>query len=97
MFRSLVANLGAANHFTIEHLDDPKNQQLIEKAKIIYTAVTKTVEKLIIEAIILISRVSSIQYVQLLLCVYVNMLIHIINYSVPIYRQDLFVNISEIV
>ncbi|CAF0987026.1 unnamed protein product [Adineta steineri] len=36
--RSLVANLGAANHFTIEHLDDPKNKQLIEKAKIFYTA-----------------------------------------------------------
>ncbi|CAF1012416.1 unnamed protein product [Rotaria magnacalcarata] len=37
--RSLVANLGAANHFTIEHLDEPKNKQLIEKAKIFYTAV----------------------------------------------------------
>ncbi|CAF1552159.1 unnamed protein product [Rotaria magnacalcarata] len=36
--RSLVANLGAANHFTIEHLDEPKNKQLIEKAKIFYTA-----------------------------------------------------------
>ncbi|UJR16035.1 hypothetical protein I4U23_002949 [Adineta vaga] len=36
--RSLVANLGAANHFTIQHLDDPKNKQLIEKAKIFYTA-----------------------------------------------------------
>jgi len=37
--RSLVANLGAANHFTIEHLDEPKNRQYIEKAKIFYTAV----------------------------------------------------------
>jgi len=37
--RSLVANLGAANHFTIEHLNDPKNKQLIEKAKIFYSAV----------------------------------------------------------
>nr|ACD37570.1 adenosine kinase [Philodina roseola] len=36
--RSLVANLGAANHFTIDHLDDPKNRQLIENAKIFYTA-----------------------------------------------------------
>jgi len=37
--RSLVANLGAANYFTVEHLDDPKNKQFIEKAKIFYTAV----------------------------------------------------------
>jgi len=36
--RSLVANLGAANHFTIDHLDDPKNRHLIEQAKIFYTA-----------------------------------------------------------
>ncbi|CAF0875782.1 unnamed protein product [Rotaria sordida] len=36
--RSLVANLGAANHFTIDHLDDPNNKQLMEKAKIFYTA-----------------------------------------------------------
>jgi hypothetical protein len=34
-----VANLGAANFFTIDHLDDPKNQQYIENAKIFYTAV----------------------------------------------------------
>lgn len=37
--RSLVANLGAANHFTIDHLDDPKNQEYVNKSKIIYTAV----------------------------------------------------------
>ena len=37
--RSLVANLGAANHFTVDHLDDAKNKQLIENAKIFYTAV----------------------------------------------------------
>ncbi|CAF1284581.1 unnamed protein product [Rotaria sordida] len=36
--RSLVANLGAANHFTIDHLDDPKNCEYIEKAKIFYSA-----------------------------------------------------------
>lgn len=36
--RSLVANLGAANHFTIDHLDEAKNRQFIEKAKIFYTA-----------------------------------------------------------
>jgi len=36
--RSLVANLGAANHFTIDHLDDPKNQEYVDKAKIFYTA-----------------------------------------------------------
>jgi hypothetical protein len=39
--RSLVANLGAANHFTIEHLDTPTSRQLIEQAKIFYTAVSK--------------------------------------------------------
>lgn len=37
---SLVANLGAANLFTIDHLDVPKNQQLIDQAKIFYTAVS---------------------------------------------------------
>ena len=39
IYRSLVANLGAANHFTIDHLDEPKSQEYIEKAKILYTAV----------------------------------------------------------
>jgi hypothetical protein len=38
--RSLVANLGAANHFTIDHLDEPKNAEYVEKAKIFYTAVS---------------------------------------------------------
>ena len=38
-FRSLVANLGAANLFTIDHLDIPKNKEYIEKAQIFYTAV----------------------------------------------------------
>jgi len=37
--RSLVADLGAAKYFTIDHLNDPKNQQFIEKAKIFYSAV----------------------------------------------------------
>jgi len=37
--RSLVANLGAANYFTTEHLNDPKNIQFIEQAKIFYCAV----------------------------------------------------------
>jgi hypothetical protein len=37
--RSLVANLGAANYFTIEHLNNPKNIQFIEQAKIFYCAV----------------------------------------------------------
>lgn len=36
--RSLVANLGAANHFTIDHLDEPKSKEFIEKAQIFYTA-----------------------------------------------------------
>ncbi|CAF4601044.1 unnamed protein product [Rotaria socialis] len=36
--RSLVANLGAANHFTIDHFNDPKNHEHVEKAKIFYTA-----------------------------------------------------------
>jgi hypothetical protein len=39
--RSLVANLGAANLFTIDHLDDPKNQEYIDHAKIFYTAVSE--------------------------------------------------------
>ena len=43
LYRSLVANLGAANHFTIEHLDEPKNKQLLENAKIFYTAVNPLV------------------------------------------------------
>jgi len=36
--RSLVANLGAANLFTVDHLDEPKNKEFLEKAKIYYTA-----------------------------------------------------------
>lgn len=35
-----MANLGAANHFTIDHLDEPKNREFIEKAQIFYTAVS---------------------------------------------------------
>ncbi len=42
-----MANLGAANRFTIEHLDDPKNQQYIENAKIIYTAVRMKTKHLV--------------------------------------------------
>ncbi|CAF0728169.1 unnamed protein product [Didymodactylos carnosus] len=37
--RSLVANLAAANHFTMSHLDKVENWAYVEKAKIIYTAV----------------------------------------------------------
>jgi hypothetical protein len=39
IFRSLVANLGAANFFTIDHLKEKKSQEYIEKAQIYYTAV----------------------------------------------------------
>lgn len=34
--RSLVAHLAAANLFTVDHLDDAKNWQYVEQAKIIY-------------------------------------------------------------
>jgi len=34
--RSLVAHLGAANHFTVDHLNKPDNWSLIEKAKVFY-------------------------------------------------------------
>lgn len=34
--RSLVAHLGAANNFTVDHLDDPQNWSFVEKAKVHY-------------------------------------------------------------
>ncbi|XP_064099702.1 uncharacterized protein LOC135210778 isoform X3 [Macrobrachium nipponense] len=34
--RSLVANLAAANHFNISHLENPENRALMEKAKFYY-------------------------------------------------------------
>ncbi|XP_068231083.1 uncharacterized protein Adk2 isoform X1 [Palaemon carinicauda] len=34
--RSLVANLAAANHFTISHLENPENKALMEKAQFYY-------------------------------------------------------------
>lgn len=36
--RSLVANLGAANHYKVEHLLNPENWALVEKAKFVYIA-----------------------------------------------------------
>jgi len=36
--RSLVTKLDAANHFTISHLEDPKNWQAVEAAKAVYSA-----------------------------------------------------------
>lgn len=36
--RSLVTKLDAANHFTVKHLDDPKNWKVVEEAKAIYSA-----------------------------------------------------------
>jgi len=38
--RSLVAYLGAANHFSKDHLDIPENRQLMEKAHFFYMAVS---------------------------------------------------------
>lgn len=38
--RSLVAHLGAANNFTIEHLEDPEHWTHIEKAEIHYVSVS---------------------------------------------------------
>lgn len=37
--RSLVAHLGAANHFTDDHLDNEHHWSLIEKAHIFYISV----------------------------------------------------------
>jgi hypothetical protein len=37
--RSLVAHLGAANNFTVEHLDCPKVWSYVTKAKIFYISV----------------------------------------------------------
>ena len=39
VFRSLVANLAAANCFLVDFLDDPFIWKLVEKAKVFYTAV----------------------------------------------------------
>lgn len=39
-FRSLVANLAAANCFTSDHLDVPSNWKLVEQAEVFYTAVS---------------------------------------------------------
>ncbi|KAK7112598.1 uncharacterized protein [Littorina saxatilis] len=36
--RSLIANLAAANCFTEDHLDEPSNWKLVEKAQFFYTA-----------------------------------------------------------
>merc|ERR1712226_831432 len=36
--RSLVTKLDAANHFTVDHLDDGKNWKTVESAKVVYSA-----------------------------------------------------------
>merc|ERR1711971_286491 len=36
--RSLVTKLDAANHFTVDHLDDGKNWKTVENAKVVYSA-----------------------------------------------------------
>jgi len=43
IFRSLVAYLGAANHFTKDHIDKPENRELMEKAHYFYMAVSTDV------------------------------------------------------
>jgi len=40
LFRSLVAYLAAANHFTKDHLAIPENRDLMEKAQYFYMAVS---------------------------------------------------------
>jgi len=40
--RSLCAYLGAANHFSIDHLEKPENSALMEKAKFYYISVRLT-------------------------------------------------------
>lgn len=39
-FRSLCADLAAANTFTVDHLDVPENAAQIEKAKFFYISVS---------------------------------------------------------
>merc|ERR1719222_264089 len=36
--RSLVTKLDAANHFTVDHLEKPENWEVVEKAKVYYSA-----------------------------------------------------------
>ena len=38
--RSLVAHLGAANNFTVDHLNDPHHWSFVEKAKVHYISVS---------------------------------------------------------
>jgi len=42
VLRSLVAYLGAANHFSKDHLEIPENRELMEKAHYFYMAVSGT-------------------------------------------------------
>ena len=47
-YRSLCANLAAANCFTEEHLDDAENWKLVEKAQFFYVAVSVKIESIIL-------------------------------------------------
>ncbi len=42
--RSLCANLGAANCFTTDHIEDPENWSFVEQADFIYIAVRSTID-----------------------------------------------------
>lgn len=95
--RSLVANLGAANYFTIDHLNDPKNQKYIENAKIFYTAVSDHLGYVChATSVSFLDRDFFIQFVLKLSYVYVNMLIRMTNYFVLIYQHHLSVKYSVI-
>ena len=93
--RSLVANLGAANRFTVDHLNEPHNQQLIDKAKIFYTAVNDRCQT---SASLLNGqhRASSTRCVLRQWCKSVNMWIRTINYFARIYQRPSSVNSSVI-
>ena len=51
-FRSLVANLAAANNFKKNHLDVESNKKIIDEAKYIYVGVSKFISFSYFELII---------------------------------------------
>lgn len=40
--RSLCANLAAANHFTIDHIQLPKNRKIVEAVDLVYVSVSQS-------------------------------------------------------
>jgi len=96
-YRSLVANLGAANYFTMEHFDNPKMKNYVEKAKIIYTAVWRS--KIFVSVVVFLNslfRDFSIQFVRMQWCISANMLMRIRKSSRQISRHHLYATYSAI-